>query len=114
MLGTCASPISREQYAHVLGSFSHKSYPKAKELCLAAYDELGRTGLEGFVKAHDPYWDIPLVESLPKPVINLPGLSATGTGEPGASGASAEPVLDRTGQASLGARTERAQTSARR
>jgi hypothetical protein len=30
--------LSRAQYAHVLGSFSHRSYPDAASLCLAAFD----------------------------------------------------------------------------
>lgn len=64
--------ISREQYEHVLSSFSHKSYPKAPVLCLAKFDELKRIGLEEFTCKYDPYWDIPLVETLPKPVIDLP------------------------------------------
>lgn len=64
--------LSREDYAHVLSSFSHKSYSKAPELCLAAFDELKEIGLEAFTKTHDPYWDIPLNESLPKPVIDIP------------------------------------------
>lgn len=64
--------LDREQYAHVLSTFSHKSYPKAPELCLAAFNELRDIGLEAFTKKHDPYWDIPLNEELPKPVIDLP------------------------------------------
>lgn len=64
--------LTREQYAHVLSSFSHKSYPKAPELCLARFDELKSIGLDVFTKKHDPYWDIPLNENLPKPVIELP------------------------------------------
>ena len=32
--------LSRDQYAHVLSTFSHKSYPKAAEVCLAMFDEL--------------------------------------------------------------------------
>lgn len=63
--------LTRAQYAHVLGGFSHKSYPKAPALCLARYDELARDGLDAFVRAWDPYWDVPLVETLPKPVIEL-------------------------------------------
>jgi hypothetical protein len=59
--------LSREQYEHVLSTFSHKSYPKAPELCLAAFDELQRLGLDAFTRKHDPYWDIPLNDSLPKP-----------------------------------------------
>jgi hypothetical protein len=64
--------LSREQYAHVLSTFSHASYKKAPELCLARFDELKQIGLEAFTKKHDPYWDIPLNENLPKPVIDLP------------------------------------------
>ena len=32
--------LSRDQYAHVLSTFSHASYRKAPELCLARFDEL--------------------------------------------------------------------------
>ena len=64
--------LSRDQYAHVLSTFSHTSYPKAPELCLAMFDELKAIGLEAFTKKHDPYWDIPLNENLPQPVIDLP------------------------------------------
>jgi hypothetical protein len=64
--------LDRAQYEHVLSSFSHTSYKKAPELCLAAFDELKTIGLEAFTKKHDPYWDIPLVTTLPKPVIDLP------------------------------------------
>lgn len=64
--------LSREQYAHVLSTFSHKSYPKAPVLCLEKFDELKQIGLDAFTKRYDPYWDIPLNESLPKPVIDLP------------------------------------------
>jgi hypothetical protein len=59
--------LSREQYEHVLSTFSHKSYPKAPALCLAKFDELKRIGLDAFTKKHDPYWDIPLNENLPQP-----------------------------------------------
>jgi hypothetical protein len=64
--------LSRTQYAHVLSTFSHARYKKAPELCLARFDELKQIGLEAFMKKHDPYWDIPLNENLPKPVIDLP------------------------------------------
>ncbi len=66
--------LSREQYTHVLSTFSHKSYPKAPSLCLAKFDELSALGVEAFVRRYDPYWDVPLVESLPSPVIELPKL----------------------------------------
>jgi hypothetical protein len=64
--------LSRDQYAHVLSTFSHTSYRKAPELCLARFDELKQIGLETFTRKHDPYWDIPLNENLPQPVIDLP------------------------------------------
>ena len=64
--------LSRDQYEHVLSTFSHASYPKAPELCLAKFDELKRLGLDAFTRKHDPYHDIPLNENLPQPVIDLP------------------------------------------
>jgi hypothetical protein len=64
--------LTRDQYAHVLSTFSHSSYPDAPRQCLAAFDELQSLGLEAFTKKHDPYWEIPLNENLPQPVIDLP------------------------------------------
>ena len=64
--------LSRDHYAHVLSTFSHASYRQATELCLARFDELKQIGLDAFTKKHDPYWDIPLNENLPHPVIELP------------------------------------------
>jgi hypothetical protein len=64
--------LTRDQYAHVLSTFSHASYPKAPELCLAKFDELHAIGLDAFTKKYDPYWDIPLNENLPQPVIDIP------------------------------------------
>jgi hypothetical protein len=63
--------LNRDQYTHVLSTFKHTSYPKAPELCLARFDELKAIGLDAFAKKHDPYWDIPLNENLPRPVIEL-------------------------------------------
>ncbi|MBI3920798.1 MAG: hypothetical protein HY318_05210 [Armatimonadetes bacterium] len=68
--------LSRDQYAHVLSTFSHRSYPKAPELCLARFDELKEIGLEAFTRKWDPYWDVPLNENLPEPVIELPGVGS--------------------------------------
>ena len=67
--------LTKDQYTHVLSTFSHKSYPKAPALCLDRFDELKSIGLDAFTKKHDPYWDIPLNENLPKPVIELSGLA---------------------------------------
>ncbi|HEY9631561.1 MAG TPA: hypothetical protein V6C84_30080 [Coleofasciculaceae cyanobacterium] len=64
--------LNRDQYAHILSTFSHKSYPKAQQLCLDRFDELEAMGLEAFTQKYDPYWDIPLNENLPQPVIDLP------------------------------------------
>jgi hypothetical protein len=64
--------LTRDQYAHVLSTFSHSSYKDAPHQCLAAFDELQQIGLESFTKKHDPYWNIPLNENLPQPVIDLP------------------------------------------
>jgi hypothetical protein len=69
--------LDRDQYAHVLASFNHKSYPRAPELCLHAFDDLAKHGLAAFCKKHDPYWDIPLVTTLPNPVLDLPGGAET-------------------------------------
>jgi len=64
--------LNREQYAHVLSAFSHRSHPQSPELCFAAFDELKAIGFNAYRKKHDPYWDIPLNEYLPKPTIVLP------------------------------------------
>lgn len=64
--------LDRTQYAHILSTFSHKSYLQAPHLCLDRFDELLSIGLESFTQKYDPYYDIPLNESLPKPVIDLP------------------------------------------
>jgi hypothetical protein len=63
--------LNSEQYALILSTFSHKSYPQAPALCLAKFDELKQIGLDAFTRKYDPYWDIPLNESLPKPVIEF-------------------------------------------
>ena len=52
--------LDREQYARVLGSFSHRSLPEAASLCLAAFDRLAASGLKVFAQSADPYWDVSL------------------------------------------------------
>jgi hypothetical protein len=64
--------LTRDQFAHVLSTFSHSSYKDAPRQCLAAFDELQSISLAAFTKKHDPYWDIALNENLPQPVIDLP------------------------------------------
>jgi hypothetical protein len=68
--------LHRAQYERVLTSFSHKSFPAAPVLCLAAFDDLAGTGLTRFCRDRDPYFDIPLVTKLAKPVIHLSDASA--------------------------------------
>ena len=53
--------LSREQYGHVLRSFSHRTHPDAPSLCLAAFDELKGLGLLKFGRRHDPLADVPIV-----------------------------------------------------
>ena len=49
-----------------------RQLPQGPRLCLARFDELKQLGLESFTRKHDSYWDIPLNENLPQPVIDLP------------------------------------------
>jgi hypothetical protein len=46
--------LSRDQYDHVLGGFSHRSHPDAPALCLQAFDELKTTGETRFCRQYDP------------------------------------------------------------
>jgi hypothetical protein len=64
--------LSSTEYERVLGSFSHKSFPAARDLCLAAFDELARIGLAAFCRQHDPYWNVPLVTAPARPIVDLP------------------------------------------
>ena len=62
--------LSRNEYEHILSSFTHKHFPDAMQACLASYDELENIGLSAFTNKHEPYWDIPLNDELPKPAID--------------------------------------------
>lgn len=84
--------LNRGQYEHVLSAFSHKSYPQAPRLCLERFDELKAIGVDAFTRKYDPYWDIPLNENLPEPVIDIP-LPVTGIRE-AQSDLFYRPVLD--------------------
>ncbi len=64
--------LDRAQYERVLSSFSHKSFPSAPGLCLAAFDELMRKGNAAFCAKHDPYFGLPLVTTSAAPVIENP------------------------------------------
>lgn len=67
--------LDRVQYVHVLSTFNHKSNPELPALCLGAFDELKSIGPRVYLKKHDPYWDLPLSDSLPPPAVDLPGAS---------------------------------------
>jgi hypothetical protein len=58
--------LTRDDYRHVLGGFSHKSNPRMPKDCLAAYDELAVQGLRAFCRSHDPYHAIPLASAIPR------------------------------------------------
>lgn len=71
--------LSRGQYAELLSAFMHRSYPDSPAICLSAFDRLEEVGMNRFCKQNDPYWDIPLTDAFPAPVIRLPhGSGAAG------------------------------------
>jgi hypothetical protein len=51
--------LTHQQYEHLLGSFSHRSYPATIALCLQAYDHLSQEGMTMFCTRHDPYGGLP-------------------------------------------------------
>lgn len=59
--------LERSQYEHILEAFvrRHDLVPSTAR-CLEAQEELAQIGLESFAKRYDPYWDIPLVMTLPR------------------------------------------------
>ncbi len=63
--------LNCEQYARVLGSFSHRSFPAAPNLCLSAFERFAADRLEAFAQAADPYWDVSL--PVQKACISKPG-----------------------------------------
>ena len=58
----CAFGLTRSQFEHVLSTFSHSNCPDAPSACLAAFDEAKRDGTRAFVRRHDPYADVSLVD----------------------------------------------------
>ena len=75
--------LSRDQYEHVLSTFSHASYLKAPELCRAKFDEPRRLGLDAFTRKYDPYHAVCLNKNLPQSVIGLPIPEEAKKGEQG-------------------------------
>jgi hypothetical protein len=70
-----AYQLDRDAYAHILGSFHHRSFGHATEYCLSAFDDLAGTDLQAFCRMHDPYSDIPLVTACTQPMLDLSAVS---------------------------------------
>lgn len=66
--------LTSDMFSYLLTSFDHSASPDNPGLCLAKFDEYAAIGAAAFTRKYDPYWDIPLVETLPQPVIELPGV----------------------------------------
>lgn len=65
--------LNFELFERVLAHFSRYEGTRPEYgVAIELFDEISRDGLEAFTRRHDPYWDIPLNESLPRPVIDLP------------------------------------------
>ena len=64
-LAAHAFGLSREQYEHVLSTFSHRANADAPRLCLEAFDELVDRGEDEFAARRDPYADVPVPSSPP-------------------------------------------------
>jgi hypothetical protein len=58
--------LTRDQYAHVLSTFSHSSYQDAPRQCLAIFEELRTLGLETFTQKPAPQLGHPPVGSTTK------------------------------------------------
>jgi hypothetical protein len=67
--------LARDDYAHILGSFRHRSFGDATEYCLSAFDDLAETDLQAFCRKHDPYADIPLATACAQPMLDLSAAS---------------------------------------
>jgi hypothetical protein len=61
--------FTREEYACFLGTFRHRSQPRAAEWALEKFDDLLRQGEETFTRRHDPFWAVPLNPALPQPIV---------------------------------------------
>jgi hypothetical protein len=73
----CGYGLGRNDYRHILTGFSHKADPTAPEQCLAAYDSLMARGARKFYRMHDPFCDVPLIDTPGQPDSESPTLSAT-------------------------------------
>lgn len=71
-----AFELSRDDYHHVLGGFSHKADAAVPGLCRAAFDALTEDE-NAFYRRYDHYGDVPRVASLSQPASDIATASAT-------------------------------------
>jgi hypothetical protein len=65
--------LDRAPYARVLAGFRHMWFPASPALCLAAFDALSEQGPDAFCREHDPFHDVPIVQSPARPVPGFGG-----------------------------------------
>jgi hypothetical protein len=78
--------LDRAHYDRLLASFSHKSFPTAPLLCLAAFDAIAAIGVTRFCHEHDPYRDIACIASAAKPAMRLTSIPGRQHSLPPATG----------------------------
>lgn len=69
--------LSRDDYHHILTSFSHKVDPSTPEQCRVAYDALNEQGAAAFYRRNDRFAAVKLVDGLSQPDSEIPTASAT-------------------------------------
>jgi hypothetical protein len=69
--------LARDDYRHILSGFSHTPDPTAPEQCLAEFDLLMSGGARRFYRMHDPFSDVPLLDTPGQPDSECPTASAT-------------------------------------
>jgi hypothetical protein len=73
--------LDLDRYRYVLSTFKHEEYPGSADLCLSSFEEVEKVGLERFADQYDPYSDVPLVDTLPSPIIHLVEVSDSSASE---------------------------------
>ncbi len=69
--------LGRDDYRHILASFSHNTNSSAPEQCLEAFDLLTACGDQTFYRRFDPFANVKLVDTLSQPDSESPTASAT-------------------------------------
>jgi hypothetical protein len=55
--------LGRDDYHHILTGFSHRVHPAGAEQCATAFDLLMQCGAQTFYRRHDPFSNMPLVDT---------------------------------------------------